>query len=115
MHSGVIADMGSAHSPIFATSALNFENLCSKKEIFTQYYSYSRANTDKLLEILQQNYNKLLGIDLSVPDFSLFFDTFTKCVDEACKLAVPKNTIRNAINNPWITDGIIEAIETKEN
>ena len=107
-------DMGSAHSPIFATSALNFEKSHKKKEIFTQYYSYSRANTDKLLEILEDNYDKLLGIDLSVPDFGLFFDTFTKCVDEACKLAVPKNTIRNALNNPWITDGIIEAIETKE-
>ena len=86
----------------------------TKKEVLTQYYSYSRANTDKLIEILQENYHQLLGVDLSTPDFGLFFDTFTKCIDEACKLAVPKNTIRNAINNPWITDGIIAAIETKE-
>ena len=113
-HTGVIADIGSAHSPIFATSTLNFKKLRAKKEVLTQYYSYSRANTDKLIEILQENYHQLLGVDLSTPDFSLFFDIFTKCIDEASKLAVPKNTIRNAINNPWITDGIIAAIEAKE-
>ena len=27
---------------------------------------------------------------------------------------IPKTTIRNAINNPWITDSIITAIENKD-
>ena len=35
-------------------------------------------------------------------------------LDETCKLAVPKKTVRNLINNPWITDSIILAIDKKD-
>ena len=48
------------------------------------------------------------------PDFNMFFKTFTKAIDESCKLAIPKSTIRNAINNLWITDAVINSIEEKE-
>ena len=34
--------------------------------------------------------------------------------DDTCKLAVPKKTVRNIINNPWITDSIISAIDKKD-
>ena len=44
----------------------------------------------------------------------MFFETFTKAIEKSCKLAIPKSTIRNAINNPWITDAVINSIEEKE-
>ena len=53
----------------------------------------------------------------------MFLETFTKAIEKSCKLAIPKSTIRNAINNPWKTDagnGRIRVInhckkETKQN
>ena len=44
----------------------------------------------------------------------MFFETFTKAIDKSCKLTIPKSTIRNAINNPWITEDVISSIEEKE-
>ena len=113
--SGVILDQGSFHSPIYTLSQLNFNAPNCSKVKQTQSYSFSRKNTDRLLELLQINYNCLIGsYDLKQPDFNMFFETFTKAIDESCKLAVPKTTIRNAINNPWITDAVINSIEEKE-
>ena len=34
-------------------------------------------------------------------------------MDRTCKLDVPKTSIRNNLNKPWITDGLIDAIEKK--
>ena len=48
------------------------------------------------------------------PNFSTFFDKYKEYLDETCKLAVPKKTVRNLINNPWITDSIILAIDKKD-
>ena len=58
--------------------------------------------------------DELIGTDPNGPDFSLFFKTFTVSIDKACKLDIPKTTIRNTINNPWITDGIINAVKEKD-
>ena len=44
----------------------------------------------------------------------MFFETFTKAIDKSCKLTIPKSTIRNVINNLWITDAVINSIEEKE-
>ena len=46
-------------------------------------------------------------------DFEGFFQLFKDGIDHCCKLAKPKYSKRNPINNPWITDGIIDAIEHK--
>ena len=45
----------------------------------------------------------------------MFFETFTTAIDKSRKLAIPKSTIRNAVNNPWINDAVINSIEEKEN
>ena len=112
-HSGIIADQGTAHSPIFSISCSDFGVSPQTKIKQTQYYSFSKGNTDKLLEILKDNHAGLIGSDHNKPDFNSCFETFSKSIDAACKLSVPKNTVRNAINNPWITDGVINSIETK--
>ena len=114
-HSGVISDQGSFHSPVFSLCHINFDMPGNSKVKQTQFYSFSKKNTDRLLELLKINYNGLIGsYNLEQPDFNSFFDTFTKAIDESCKLDVPKSTIRNAINNPWITDAVIHSIEEKE-
>ena len=43
-----------------------------------------------------------------------FFEKYKEYLDDTCKLAVPKKTVRNIINNPWITDSIISAIDKKD-
>ena len=113
--SGTIPDQGSFHSPIFSLSHLDFDTTDNAKVKQTQFYSYSKKNTDRLLELLKINYHCLIGsYDPSQPDFDSFFDTFTKAIDESCKLAIPKTTIRNVINNPWITEAVINSVEEKE-
>ena len=47
-------------------------------------------------------------------NFYTFFDKYKEYLDETCKLAVPKKAVSNLINNPWITDSIILAINEKE-
>ena len=45
--------------------------------------------------------------------FSEFTDKFGRALDLSCKLEKPKVTKRTPLNNPWITDSIITAIEKK--
>ena len=115
-YSGVVSDQGAAHSPIFSLSNLDFstENM-HKKEKQTQKYSFSKANTDKLLDILKVNHNALIGSDDDCPTFDSFLESFSNAIDQSCKLLIPRCTIRNAINNPWITDSVINSVETKQN
>ena len=42
--------------------------------------------------------------------FECLLGIFQSSVDETCKLAVPKTTKRNYINNPWITPIISKSI-----
>ena len=114
--SGVIESFGSAHSHIFATSKLNFDLRPNRKEKITQYYNFSQKNTDAFLKKLEENIDFLSGLEpqTELPNFSTFFGNYTKYLDETCKLMVPKKTVRNIINNPWITDSIILAIDKKE-
>ena len=112
--SGVVIDSGSGHSPIFATSKHNFDLNCNQKEKITQYYDFSRKNTDNLLSKLIENQDILIGNGSNgFPNFTNFDIEYKKLIDETCKLTVPKKTVRNAINNPWITDSVIAAINKK--
>ena len=86
-----------------------------QKEKVTQYYDFSHKNTDKFVKKLEENIDSLISSDPSAPpNFSLFIKTYNQFLDETCKLAVPKTSARNVINNPWITEGIISAIAKKD-
>ena len=112
--SGVVIDCGTGHSPIFATSKHNFGLKSNQKEKITQYYDFSRKNTDIFLRKLTESHELLIGNDSDgFPNFTNFNTEFNKLLDETCKLTVPKQTIRNAINNPWITDSLIAVINKK--
>ena len=52
--SGVISDQGSFHSPIFSLSHLDFDISSNSKVKHTQHYSFSKKNTDRLVELLQK-------------------------------------------------------------
>ena len=113
--SGVVVNCGTAHSPIFSLSKLNYDLKPIQKEKITQYYNFSNKNTDCFVRKLEENYESLMCSDPSnPPNFSTFFDKYKEYLDETCKLAVPKKTVRNLINNPWITDSIILAIDKKD-
>ena len=80
------SDQESSHSPIFSLSHLDFDISSNSKVKHTQHYSFSKKNTDRLLEILQINYDSLIGsYNLEQPDFNMFFETFTKAIDKSCK------------------------------
>ena len=68
-----------------------------------------------MLKKLEENYDSLIGDDPSNPtNFSTFFDKYKEYLDNTCKLAVPKKTVRNIINNPWITDSIISDFDKSD-
>ena len=110
--SGVIDDVGSNHKPIVGMFSLNMSgNSADPKPKQVQNYSFSKANVESLILDLESKAESLTGIE--APNFEEFFDIFSKAVDSHCKLEKPKITKRNPINNPWITDSIIDAIEVK--
>ena len=109
--SGIIDDIGLHHSHIFSIFGLNLSGTSGKQTLQIQEYSYSAKN----IEALQQELNaELIEVYRSL-DSESFFQLFKDGIDHCCKLAKPKYSKRNPINNPWITDGIIDAIEHKNN
>ena len=82
---------------------------CSKSNDYIQYYDYCSSNIVKLNDELK---NELC---INPPsDFSNFATLFQSKLDQTCKLDKPKNSKRTALNNPWITGGLIASIKNKE-
>ena len=107
--SGVISDMGHNHSPIFSTFNLSLSGPSGKPLLQVQEYSYSTKNIEAVAHELNA---ELIDVYKDL-DFESFFMLFKNSVDHCCKLKKPRYSKRNPINNPWITDGIIDAIEHK--
>ena len=105
--SGTLSDKLSHHLPIFTFS--NFSTKSSQQcEKHVQYYDYCNKNLNNFIDELEQ-----VIPSLENTTFSQFSETYKFTLDKHCKLKVPKTTKRNVFNNPWITEGIIEAIERK--
>ena len=115
-NTGIIEDYGTSHSPIYALLDYDFTQTGNTKTKTTQYYSYSKENQESLLNFLYENHYNLISndADSNNPNFNDFCKTVQEGIDITCKLDVPKTTTRNAINNPWITDGLLESIQNKE-
>ena len=121
----------SSHSGIFQISNIGFEDKNELKKIKIEY-EYSNKNIKQFVELLEtklfqgheslrdirefiQNENPDTKIEIDIEqEFGGFLSTFQSCIDEACELKKPKTTKSNKINNPWITTGIINSIETNE-
>jgi hypothetical protein len=109
--SGTLGDKLSHHSPIFSLSKLNFiTTKGSSTTPITQYYDYCNDNIKKFASELAKETSCL---EKNPPDFDTFLATFNETLDKTCKLEKPKTSKRNPVNNPWITEGIIEAIKNK--
>ena len=113
-HSGTIQDIGSNHHPIYSLSCLRLVQQKHSSPPSTQFYSYSNDNVDSLINYLNTNRQHLLGPHFHTPDFTTFINTFNEAVDSTCKLSKPKTSKRNPTCNPWITDGIENAVNTKK-
>ena len=112
--SGVIEDKASHHKPIFACFDTKHPDQAFNKPKQVQHYNFSSKNIEILLEHLKSK--KDLLTDANTPlGFDEFFETFSSAVDVFCKLDKPKVTKSNAVNNPWILDSIVDAIDKKEN
>ena len=81
----------------------------TSKEKYVQYHDFNNKNVKNFVSDLGNELQEMPITD----NFNLFTDTFNNILDNNCKLAVPKTTKRTTLNNPWITDGIIEACNRK--
>ena len=93
--SGVIKNMGKHHSPVFSLMDFNLDKACCKSPTQIQEYSYSSKNIDSLTKELDL---ELVEIYKNL-NFDSFFLLFKNCIDQCCKLATPKCSKRNPINN----------------
>ena len=96
------------HSPIFEILKIVLPK-ANKSQKHFQLYDFSNSNLNKFTEELQ---TKISNLEPSI-NFSEFTDLFSTTLDSTCKLAKPKETKRTPLNNPWITDGIMAAVDKK--
>ena len=80
-----------------------------KTDKITIYYEYSHENVSKFCADLDGSLASAYNSQL-LNTFDEFLNVFQSSVDNTCKLSVPKTTKRNAITNPWITNGLINSI-----
>ena len=109
---GKINSRISGHSGIFQLSKIGLCNQSSNTEQDSKvkiYYEYSNENIQKFCKLVSNE----LWSD-SPKSFDQFMATYQECIDKSCKLAVPKTTKRNPINNPWISTAIIQSISTND-
>ena len=110
--SGTLSSIISHHRPIFQFSNLSSSNTDNKSSTnFKLYYDYSRKNLGKLCNSLKE---KLTMFDPNTNEIDDFVDVFQNSVDDTCKLETPRTSKRNHVNNPWITQGLINSINRKE-
>ena len=107
--SGCIKDQIGEHMPIFEFTDIKFEGENDKKAKTTKYYEFSNENINKFVDILE---NELSNLKIS-NKFSEFTDIFGKALDSTCKLEKPKVTKRTTLNNPWISESIVSAVNRK--
>ena len=112
--SGVLVNQISHHKTIYLkkklAQSITNQDINSSGSKITIHYNYSNANLDKLCEAIEHD---LDWFEHNCPTFDSFLSEFRKKIDSTCKLTVPRTTKRNAISNPWITQGLINSIEKK--
>ena len=80
-------------------------------EKHTINYEFSNSNVNKFVDELQKKITYLQPWPSL--QFSEFTSIFGSVLDATCKLDKPKVTKRTPLNNPWITESIIAAIDRK--
>ena len=106
--SGTLENNISHHLPVIQLSKI--KTPCrSKKDKHIQFYNFSNKNITNFINDLEQS------VPLLQPsaNFSEFTTLYNKTIDKHCKLTKPKVTKRTSLNNPWITESLLQAIEKK--
>jgi hypothetical protein len=105
--SGTIKDRLIHHLPIFLIFQCDIT--CSKNDTkYMQHYDYCNSNVENFVKKLDEQFR------CDEPhEFNSFFTTFHTVLDETCKLSKPKCSKRTIRNNPWISSGIIAAVDAK--
>ena len=101
--SGTIAGQTSKHVGIFQISDLNSSEITDKKLKLNTTTHYNNENLQSFVTILSQNLEEPESVTES---FEKFSEIFKLSNEQSCKLAIPKTTRRNFVNNPWMTAGI---------
>ena len=99
----------SEHKPIFQVSYLTSSTRTKENTAQKILYNYSKENIDKFYSSLRKNVRNFDHVE----DFHSFMELYDKEIDDACKLSVPKSSKRTRVVNPWITTGIINSINVK--
>ena len=106
--SGKITGRISTHSGIFQVSKLCSNELSNRNATKMKIeYDYNTENLNNFVSTLSTQLEETEGAGDS---FDTFTNVFQSSIDKTCKLATPKTTKRNFINNPWITAGITKSI-----
>ncbi|NRB82007.1 MAG: hypothetical protein HRU38_25700, partial [Saccharospirillaceae bacterium] len=106
--SGTLSDNLSHHLPIFQFSNIKVKT-DTTKEKHVQYYEFSCKKLNKFVDDLSETVPGLKASE----NFTDFTNTFMTALDKNCKLENPKTTKRTQLNNPWITESIMDACEKK--
>jgi len=107
--SGILTLGISHHHAVFQINSCLEQTVDSQPSKPTQYYDYSNSNVEAFLSSLESKLNR------DPPNtFTNFCSTFNEELDKAFKLENPKCSKRTALNNPWITTGLITSIKTKD-
>ena len=106
--SGVISDKIGHHSMVF--QFLDTKVNCQKaSEKHVQSYNFSNSNIHNFVNMLSEEFTNIQPSK----NFNDFTNAFNLALEKSCKLDKPKITKRTPLNNPWITEGIIAAVDRK--
>ena len=107
VQTATISENISHHMPILSLINTSIEH-SEVKDKYIKYYDFCVSNVDLFTNTLKE---RLPGS--YTEDFDSFNTVFLEILDETCKLEQPKTSKRTAMNNPWISGGVIAAIEKK--
>ena len=107
--SGILKLNISHHHAVFHISTCLTNQTEHSETKHTQYYDYCNSNVETFLISINEE------LHVRTPEnFSNFCTVFHEQIDKAFKLERPKSSKRTALNNPWITTGLITSIRTKD-
>ena len=107
VETAIVSDNINHHMPVLSIIDINVESTEIKNK-FVKHYDFCSSNVDLFTKVLEQRLS-----EQSTQDFSSFNYIFHEVLDKTCKLEKPKISKRTVLNNPWVTGGIVAAIEKK--
>ena len=110
MCTGSIATHISQHRSLFAI--IDVKNKPKDSIIATPKkitHNYNDKNIGSLNELLKHELNEHVPVN-----FETFTSILRDCIDKTCKMKNPKISKHTEENNPWITQGLINAISKRD-